>query len=217
MPIGAFYGYKTDGIFQNEAELEAHPHLSQAGVGDLRFQDINGDGVIDGNDRTFIGSPIPDFVFGFSFDLDYKSFDLSVGFQGQIGNEIFNGKNVVRPDPYNFEQHVWDRWTGEGTSNTEPRPSYGGYNFLPSDRFIHDGGFLRLRSIVLGYSLSDKVLSRLNMDQLRFYVKANNLFTFTSYPGYTPEIGSFDVLSSGIDNGIYPIPRIISVGLNTTF
>ncbi len=217
LPIGAFYGYKTDGIFQNEAELEAHPHLSQAGVGDLRFQDINGDGVIDGDDRTFIGSPIPDFVFGFSFDLDYKSFDLTVGFQGQIGNEIFNGKNVVRPDPYNFEQHVWDRWTGEGTSNTEPRPSYGGYNFLPSDRFIHDGSFLRLRSIVLGYSLPGKVLNRLSMDQLRFYVKANNLFTFTSYPGYTPEIGSFDVLSSGIDNGVYPIPRIISVGLNTTF
>tara|TARA_Y100001935_G_scaffold168043_1_gene138481 strand:+ start:28658 stop:31669 length:3012 start_codon:yes stop_codon:yes gene_type:complete len=216
-PIGAFYGYVTDGIFQNQAELDAYPHLSQAGIGDLRFKDVNGDGVINGDDRTYIGSPIPDFVYGFSMDLNWKNFDMSIGFQGQIGNEIFNGKNVVRPDPYNFEAHVWDRWTGEGTSNSEPRPSYGGYNFLPSDRFIHDGSYLRLRSLIIGYRLPEKILTKMNLDNARFYLKANNLFTFTEYPGYTPEIGSNNVLANGIDTGIYPIPRVISIGFNTTF
>ncbi len=216
-PIGAFYGYVTDGIFQNQAELDAYPHLGLAGVGDLRFVDINGDGIINGNDRTYLGSPIPDFVYGFNFDFDYKGWDLSIGFQGQMGNEIFNGKNVVRPDPYNFEAHVWNRWTGEGTSNSEPRPSFGGYNFLPSDRFIHDGSYLRLRSVVIGYTLPKKWISSLRLASARVYAKANNLYTWTSYTGYTPEIGSFDVLSNGIDNGIYPIPRVFAIGFNTTF
>jgi TonB-linked SusC/RagA family outer membrane protein len=216
-PIGAFYGYVTDGIFQNEAELNAYPRLGQAGVGDLRFKDINGDGRIDGNDRTMIGSPIPNFIFGFNIDMDWRGFDLAVALQGQTGNEIFNGKNVVRPDPYNFEAHVWNRWQGEGTSNTEPRPSFGGYNFLPSDRFIHDGSFLRIRSVVLGYTIPEKRLRKLAIQTARVYVKGNNLLTFTKYTGYTPEIGSFDVLSNGIDTGIYPIPAIYSFGVNLTF
>lgn len=216
-PIGSFYGYKTDGIFQNQTELDNYPSMSLAGVGDLRFVDTNEDGQINGDDRTYIGSPIPDFVYGLSFDLAYKNWDMSVSFQGQYGNELFNGKNVVRPDPYNFEQHVWDRWTGEGTSNSEPRPSYGGYNFLPSDRFIQDGSYQRLRSINIGYSLPSTLMNKVNMTRARIYVKANNLFTWTDYTGYTPEIGSGDVLSNGIDTGIYPIPRTISLGINTTF
>ncbi|SMO51389.1 SusC/RagA family TonB-linked outer membrane protein [Gracilimonas mengyeensis] len=216
-PIGAFYGYKTDGIFQNQSELDSYPSMSQAGVGDLRFKDINGDGEINGDDRTFIGSPIPDFVYGFSVDLNYKNWDMSVGLQGQYGNEIFNGKNVVRPDPYNFEAHVWDRWTGEGTSNSEPRPSYGGYNYLPSDRFIQDGSYLRLRSLVIGYSLPVNLTEKLGLSRARVYMKGTNLFTWTKYTGYTPEIGSGDVLSNGIDTGIYPIPRVVYLGFNTTF
>jgi TonB-linked SusC/RagA family outer membrane protein len=216
-PIGAFYGYVTDGVFQNQAELNAYPRMSQAGVGDLKFKDINNDGVINGLDRTYLGSPIPDFVYGVNLDFNWRNLDLSIGLQGQMGNKIFNGKNVVRPDPYNFEAHVWDRWTGEGTSNTEPRPSFGGYNFLPSDRFIHDGSFLRLRTLTLGYSLPSTFLNRLNVENARFYLKANNLITFTKYTGYTPEIGSNDVLSNGIDYGTYPIPRVITIGFNTTF
>lgn len=216
-PIGAYYGFKTDGIFQNQAELDSYPNMALAGVGDLRFVDINGDGVINGLDRTYLGSPIPKFVFGFNFDLDYKNWDFSAGFQGQYGNKIFNGKNAVRPDPYNFEKHVWDRWTGEGTSTTEPRPSFGGYNFLPSDRFIHDGSFVRLRTLIIGYSLPGTLLGNLGITRARIYVKGNNLLTWTKYTGYTPEIGSFDVLSNGIDSGVYPIPRVITLGFNTTF
>lgn len=215
--IGEFYGYVTDGVFQNQQELDDYPSLSQAGVGDLRFVDTNGDGVLNGDDRTSIGSPVPDLVYGFSFDVNFRSWDMSVGFQGQYGNEIFNGKNVVRPDPYNFEQHVFDRWTGEGTSNTEPRPSFGGYNFLPSDRFIEDGSYLRLRSLIIGYSLPTRLLEKLGMSGARIYAKANNLLTWTKYSGYTPEIGSGSVIANGIDTGIYPIPRTISVGFNTTF
>lgn len=216
LPIGAFYGYVTDGIFQNQAELDAYPHLSQAGIGDLRFKDVNGDGVLNGLDRTYLGSPIPDFIFGLNLDMDYRSFDVSFGLQGQFGNKLFNGKNVVRPDPYNFEAHVWDRWTGEGTSNSEPRASYGGYNFLPSDRFIHDGSFIRLRSLVIGYTLPENLVNRVRVQNARMYVQATNLLTFSKYTGYTPEIGGGDVLSNGIDNGIYPIPSVISFGINMT-
>lgn len=217
LPIGAFYGYVTDGIFQSEEELAAYPHSSQAGVGDLRFVDVTGDGVLDGRDRTYIGSPIPKFIFGFNGMIGYKGIDLSIDFQGQTGNKIFNGKEVVRPDPYNFEKHVFDRWTGPGTSNTEPRPSFGGYNFTPSDRFIQDGSFLRLRSVTLGYTLPSILLKRAYIQQMRIYLKGSNLFTLTKFTGYTPEIGSYDVLSNGIDYGTYPVTSTYSVGINLQF
>jgi TonB-linked SusC/RagA family outer membrane protein len=217
LPIGAFYGYKTDGIFQSEEELAAYPHSSQAGVGDLRFVDVTGDGILDGRDRTYIGSPIPKFIFGFNGMIEYKGLDLSVDFQGQTGNKIFNGKEVVRPDPYNFEKHVFDRWTGPGTSNTEPRPSFGGYNFTPSDRFIQDGSFLRLRSFTLGYTLPANLSQKAQIQQLRIYVKGTNLFTLTRFTGYTPEIGSYDVLYNGIDYGSYPVTSTYSVGVNLQF
>jgi hypothetical protein len=216
-PIGAFYGYVTDGIFQTQAELAAYPHSSQAGVGDLRFVDVNGDGKLDGNDRTYIGSPIPDFIFGFNMDFGYKSFDLSIDIQGQTGNKIFNGKDVVRPDPYNFEKYVWDRWTGPGTSNTEPKASFGGYNYTPSDKFVLDGSFIRLRNVIFGYSLPTHLVNRLNLQKMRVYVKATNLLTLTKYSGYSPEIGGNDVVSNGIDYGIYPISAVYSFGINVTF
>lgn len=217
LPIGAFYGYQIDGIFQSQAELDAYPHMSLAGVGDLRFVDVNGDGAINGLDRTYLGSPIPKFIYGFNYEMQYKAFDLAIDIHGQTGNKIFNGKDAVRPDPYNFEKSVWNRWTGEGSSDTEPRPSFGGYNYTPSDRFIQDGSFLRLRTIVLGYTLPEALSRQIAMQQVRVYVKGNNLFTFSEFTGYTPEIGSYDVLSNGIDYGIYPIAAVYSFGLNVTF
>lgn len=217
LPIGAFHGFVTDGIFQSQAELDAYPHSSLAEVGDLRFVDINKDGKIDGNDRTYLGSPIPKFIFGFNVDLAYKNFDFSLDIQGQTGNKIFNGKDVVRPDPYNFEQHVWDRWTGPGTSDSEPRASFGGYNYSPSDRFIYDGSYLRVRNLILGYTLPKSVSDRMLLQNVRVYVKGSNMFTLTKWTGYTPEIGSYDVLSNGIDRGEYPISAVYSFGLNVTF
>lgn len=217
LPIGAYYGYKTNGIFQTQTELDAYPHTSQAEVGDLRFVDINGDKIINGQDRTYIGSPIPKFIFGLNLELQYKAFDLSIDLSGQTGNKLFNGKDVVRPDPYNFEQSVWNRWTGPGTSNTEPRASFGGYNYTPSDRFIQNGSYLRMRNISIGYTLPAKITKRMAMEQLRLYLKGTNIYTFSKFTGYTPEIGSYDVLSNGIDYGVYPISAVYSVGLNVTF
>ncbi len=217
LPIGAFYGYKTDGIFQNQAELDAYPHDAQAGVGDLRFVDVNGDGKINGNDRTYIGSPIPSFIFGCNFGLELYGLDFSFNIQGQTGNKIFNAKDVVRPDPYNFESNVLNRWTGPGTSTNEPRASFGGYNYAPSDHFIQDGSFIRLRNIILGYTLPSAWSKKITMQTIRVYVKADNLYTLTKYTGYTPEIASGDVIGNGIDNGIYPITAIFSFGVNLNF
>jgi len=217
IPIGSFYGYKTDGIFQTQADLDASPHDKNAEVGDLRFVDENGDGKIDGNDRTNIGTPIPTFIFGFNLGAEMFGFDLSVILQGQTGNKIFNAKEIFRPDEYNFESRVLEHWTGPGTSNTEPRPSFGGYNYTPSDHFIQDGSFLRIRNVVLGYTLPSSWGNKINMQKLRIYIKADNLFTLTKYTGYTPEIGSADPLAAGIDNGVYPITAVYSIGINLNF
>jgi len=217
LPIGAFYGYETNGIFQSQPELDSYPHLSNAGVGDLRFVNTNHDKVLDGKDRTYIGSPIPDVIFGLNITGEYKGFDLALDFQGQYGNKIFNAKEVVRPDPYNFEAHVFDRWTGPGTSTTEPRPSFGGYNYIPSDRFIQDGSYLRLRTFVLGYSLPASLLAKMPIDRLRIYLKGTNLYTLTQFTGYSPDIASSDVISNGIDSGTYPVTRLYSIGLNISF
>jgi len=217
LPIGAYFGYKTDGIFQSTDDLAAYPHSSSAGVGDLRFVDVFEDGKINDQDRTFIGSPIPKFIFGVNLAMDYKGIDFSIDIQGQTGNKIFNGKEAVRPDPYNFEKHVFDRWTGPNTSNTEPRPSWGGYNYIPSDRFIQDGSFIRLRNVTLGYTLPISFTDKIFVDRLRVYIKGSNLLTLTKYTGYTPEIGSSEILSNGIDNGIYPVTSVYSFGINLTF
>jgi TonB-linked SusC/RagA family outer membrane protein len=217
LPIGAFYGYKTNGIFQSVADLNAYPHLSTAVPGDLRIVDVNNDGVINGNDRTYIGSPIPKFILGLNLEADYKGFDISVDIQGVYGNKIFNAKEIVRPDPYNWEKHVLGAWTGPGTSNTEPIASYGGNNYLPSDKFIQDGSFTRLRNVTLGYTLPSALTKKIAVSQIRVYIKGSNIYTLTKFTGYTPEIGSSDVLSNGIDYGTYPVTSVYSFGINLTF
>jgi TonB-linked SusC/RagA family outer membrane protein len=217
LPIGAFYGYKTDGIFQNQAELNAYPHLADATVGDLRFVDVNGDGKIDDRDRTYLGSPIPTFVFGFSVNFEYKGFDLALDFQGETGNKIFNAKAIVRPDQYNYESNVLGAWTGPGTSNTEPIASSGGDNYLPSDHFVQDGSFIRIRDLIFGYTLPLNITQKAFIQKLRIYLKADNLVTWTKYTGYTPEIGSSNVLNNGVDYGAYPTTSVYSLGLNLNF
>jgi TonB-linked SusC/RagA family outer membrane protein len=217
LPVGAFYGYQTNGLFQTQQELDSYPHMAAAGVGDLRFVDVNGDGKIDGNDRTYIGTPIPKFTFGCYFNFQIYGIDFSVNLQGQTGNQIFNAKDVVRPDPYNFEQSEMGRWTGAGTSNTVPKPSFGGYNYLPSDYFLQDGTYLRIRSLILGYTLPDKWSTKIEMQKIRVYLKVDNMYTFTKYTGYTPEIFGGTVLSNSIDYGVYPVTAVYFVGLNLTF
>jgi TonB-linked SusC/RagA family outer membrane protein len=224
-PIGSFYGYVVDGIFQNAAELNAYPHRSDAGVGDLRFVDVNPDNVLTSDDRTYIGSPIPTFLYGLNLEAGYKSFDLSVDFQGQSGNKIYNEKETVRVEMYNFEQHVVNRWKGEGTSQTEPKASIGGYNFLPSTRFVQDGSFFRLRSVTLSYKLPSTLLTKMKMSAASMYIRGTNLFTLTDYTGYSPEVGypldrnqsGVSSINTGLDTGTYPVCAIYSIGMNLTF
>jgi TonB-linked SusC/RagA family outer membrane protein len=219
LPIGSFYGYQTNGVFQTQEEIDNYPVYTQEALrpGDLRFVDVNKDGVINQKDRTYLGSPIPKFIFGLSGGFEYKGVDFSINIQGQTGNKIFNGKEVVRPDPYNFEGHVMDRWTGPGTSDKEPRPTFGGYNYNISDRFIYDGSFVRIRNVVIGYTLPQDWSQKFYVQNFRIYFKADNLYTFTKFTGYTPEIGSWSVISAGIDNGIYPVSSVYSFGINLTF
>lgn len=220
LPIGAFYGYKTNGVFQTQEEIDAYPAYQVSDAvqpGDLKYVDINHDGVINQLDRTYIGSPIPKFIFGFNFGFEFKGLDFSLNIQGQTGNKIFNGKEIVRPDEYNFETHVLDRWTGPGTSNNEPRPTFGGNNYLPSDKFIYDGSFIRFRNVVLGYTIPLAKSNKIFMQSMRFYVKVDNLYTITKFTGYTPEIGSANLLANGIDTGIYPVTAVYSFGINLNF
>ena len=216
-PIGSFYGYQTNGLFQNAAELAAYPHRSDAQAGDLRFVDTNHDNKLDDADRTNLGSPIPTLLYGFNLGTTYKSFELSIDINGVSGNKIYNGKETVRPDLYNFEKHAFNRWTGEGTSNSEPRATSGGYNWLPSSRFIQDGAFIRLRSVTLGYNLPGTWLQRVRVKSARFYLRGTNLLTHSKFTGYTPEVASSNPINNGIDYGTYPLPAVYSAGLNVTF
>jgi TonB-linked SusC/RagA family outer membrane protein len=217
LPIGSFYGYRVIGVFQNTSELNSYPHLSNTEVGDLKFEDVNKDGILNSADRTNLGSPIPTLLVGLSLNLEYNNFDFTADLQAQAGNKIFNGKEIVRPDPYNFERRYLNFWNGDGTSNTEPRPSNGGVNYEPSSRYIYDGSFLRLRNISLGYSLPQSISSKVGMKTLRAYARVTNLFTSSKFTGYTPEIVSGNPVLNAIDVSTYPIPRIYSVGLNLTF
>jgi TonB-linked SusC/RagA family outer membrane protein len=217
LPIGAFYGYQVSGIYQNAEQLNSLPKESLSEVGDLIYVDSNNDGKINSKDRVFIGSPIPKFIYGLSFEASFKSFEFNLDFQGQTGNKIYNGKEAVRPDLYNFENHVIDRWTGEGTSNSEPKATVGGVNWLPSQRFLQDGSFIRLRNITIAYKVPDSSLKRLRLSNAKIFIRGTNVWTLTKFTGYTPEITSSDVLSAGIDNGIYPITAVYTTGININF
>jgi hypothetical protein len=149
--------------------------------------------------------------------MNYKGFDLALEFNGQQGNEIINAKKMARFGTYNFETTFLDRWTGEGTSNTEPRVTNGGHNYEPSERFIEDGSFTRLRTVQLGYTLPQSLIDRVGISRFRVYLIGNNLVTWTDYSGYTPEITSGSVISVGIDGGVFPIAKTFTAGVDVTF
>jgi TonB-linked SusC/RagA family outer membrane protein len=218
-PIGSFWGFRTDGIFQNAAEVAAGPRRGGEQPGDIRYADLNGDGAITNDDKTFIGSPIPDFVYGLNGRLEWRSFDVSAAFTGQMGNEIFNGKKAVRFGYDNFETSYLDAWTPTNPSTTEPRVTNAGHNYQSSTRFIEDGSFFKLQTAQLGYRLSESMAARMGVDRARFYVSGTNLFTLTDYSGYSPEVSAsdFSVINSGIDLGIYPTVRTFTLGFDLGF
>ncbi len=216
-PIGSFFGYQMDGIFQNQDEIDAGPLMGNEQPGDIRFRDLTGDGEITTDDRTFLGSPIPDYLFSFNFEAGYRGFDINAGFTGQYGNKIYNAKKQARFGTPNFEKSDLNRWTGEGSTNSYPRITNGGHNYNVSDFFIEDGSFLKLQNLTVGYTLSPEVTSRLGLRNLRVYANGNNLFTLTGYDGYTPEVTSGSVIDTGIDAAFYPFARTIPFGINASF
>ncbi|WP_235298144.1 SusC/RagA family TonB-linked outer membrane protein [Portibacter marinus] len=216
-PVGFFYGYQVEGVFQNQAEIENNPSLFGQQPGDLRYADINNDGLLNANDRTIIGSSIPDFIYGFNAQVNYKTITLSADFQGQMGNEIYNGKQAIRFTTLNYEERFNNYWSGEGSTDENFRPVLGGPNFQPSSYFVEDGSFLRLRTVTLNYGIPNRLLDNLKMAGANVYVRGTNLFTATQYTGYSPEIGAANAIDGSIDLGVYPITRVFSVGLNASF
>src|SRR6266581_1080497 len=219
-PIGCFWGLKVQGVFQTAAEIASSPNRNVGEQpGDLRYVDTNGDKTITDADKQFLGCPIPDVVYGFNGRLRLGDFDVSANFSGQAGNKVFNGKKAVRFGVENFEASYLNRWHGQGTSNTEPRVTTAGTNYVASDRFIEDGSFLKLQNVQVGYRLPVSATNGLGIGQARIYVSGTNLFNSTNYTGYTPELPGGSVIASGIDTfgGIFPPARTFTVGLDVAF
>ena len=220
-PIGYFYGYETDGIFQNRSEVISHPSQIALGApaapGDFRYKDLNEDGVIDDKDRTYIGDPIPDFTFGYNLNLNYKNIDFSLNAFASLGQEIVRNYERVQLNANKLNYYI-ERWRGEGTSNSVPRmTTRATSNNVFSDFFVEDGSFIRLQTIQLGYSLPTSLLEKIQLDQFRLFVTAENVLTLTRYKGYDPAASSGSPVGSGIDNGFYPIPKTITAGVNIKF
>ena len=225
-----FYGFKTDGIFQNQAEIDAYVNSSgqklqpNAQPGDVRFIDleIDGvkDGVIDDLDKTKIGKGMPDWTYGISLGADWKNFDLNLFFQGTIGNDIFDFSQRGDIPAMNRPTWILDRWVGDGTSNKIPRMTTANpnSNWRSSDLYIKDGSYMRLKTAQFGYTLPKHLTRTVSIQTLRVFVSAENLFTFTKYDGFDPEIAAGDQYTNiGVDRGIYPQSRTVSLGANITF
>lgn len=218
--IGSFYGFKTQGIFQNQAEVNAYsgvngPIQPGAKPGDFRYADLNTDGKIDQADRTFIGDPTPNLTYGFTLNANWRNFDLLVFGQGVSGNQIFQGLRRLDIPNANWQSRALNRWTGDGSSNTYPRltTNDANRNFSnPSEFFLEDGDYFRIKTLQIGFSLPNSWISRAGLNRARIYVSSNNLVTFTKYTGFDPEIGTGG--SFGIDRGIYPQARTLSFGVN---
>lgn len=217
--VGEFFGYKVVGVFQNWEQIEKTPHLANTQPGMLIFEDVNKDGVIDADDRTAIGNPNPPFTYGFNLGAGYKNFDLNVFCQGVAGNKIYNENRALMTASRMYDKEFYDnRWTGEGTSNTYPSVMYSaGDARTPNSFFVESGSYFRIKSIQLGYSLPKSALSKLKMEKLRFYLNAENPFTFFSFNGFSPEVASSNPLMTGVCNAVYPLSSVYSFGVNVTF
>lgn len=222
-PFPYFYGYKTNGIFQTMDEVKAYVNdkgdmlQPNAKPGDVRFVDVDKNGTIDAADRTKIGKGMPDWTYGFTFGAEYKGFDFMFMIQGTIGNDIYDATRRTDVRPANLPSYMLNRWTGPGTSNKYPRFVVGdGTNWQSSDLYVTDGSYMRLKNIQLGYTLPKNITQRFYVNNLRVYVAAENLLTFTKYAGYDPEISSGGT-SLGVDYGVYPQSRTFTVGVNVGF
>ncbi|MCE7044556.1 TonB-dependent receptor [Dyadobacter sp. CY312] len=221
-PIGSFYGYKQIGVFKDQADLDSNPHDPTSRPGDMKYEDVNKDGRIDANDRTIIGNNQPDFIFGVTNTFNYKGFDLNVAIQGSQGGEILN---LSRRFFENLEGNanqlstVLNRWRspsdpGDGVTPRANARTTGNNNAI-STRWVEDGSYLRIQNVSLGYQLPASLISKAKLQQVRVYASAQNLFTFTKYLNFNPEVSNYEgPLTGGVDYGVYPLARTFTVGLN---
>jgi TonB-linked SusC/RagA family outer membrane protein len=228
-PYGTFYGYKTDGIYQSQGEIDSDANIANDSrrndglikPGDVRFLDLNGDGIVDDDDRTIIGSPQPKINYGFSAGANWKGFDLNLFFVGVGGSKIYNADRMQGLDAsYSFNLYAEEneRWHGPGTSNTVPRVSIdnANRNFRPSDLFVEKGDFLRLKNMTLGYNVPKTAISKLKMTQARVYITGQNIITFTKYSGMNPELGYVEK-QLNVDYAQYPLARTWTIGATLSF
>jgi TonB-linked SusC/RagA family outer membrane protein len=230
LPVGAFYLIKTNGIFNSQEEVDAH-NLNgtliqpNAKPGDIRFVDHNQDGMIDQNDRQNLGSPNPDFNYGFGGNASWRGFDLNIFFQGTQGNKIYNG---LRQDlegmnlEWNYARTTLNAWTPTNTNTSIPRPVINdpNLNSQTSDRFLENGSYLRFRTLQFGYTLPESLLEAIKISSSRVYLSFDNLFTITKYKGYNPDLGrTGSVLDRGVDFGhtAYPLARTSMIGVQLSF
>lgn len=230
LPLGTIWGYLEDGIFQNEEELTAYKSAPNLAVGEVRYKDISGpegvpDSIISDHDRVAIGDVNPDFILGLTNSFSYKNFELTVLLQGVIGSDVLNQTKMMISGMYDSRANVTreayeQRWTGEGTSDSQPQAILGtGRTLVFSDRYVEDGSFLRVKNIRLNYNLSGKRINQSWFENAQVYVNISNLYTLTNYSGYDPEVSAFgqDPSRRGVDAGNYPFSRTYTAGLNFRF
>lgn len=218
-PIGYFYGYKVEGVYQSENDIANSPKNKLATVtpGDLKFVDVDGDGEITTADRTMIGDPTPDITYGITLSVSYKNWDLGIDMMGQAGNQIYRTWDNYNWSQFNFMEQRMNRWHGEGTSNTQPLlNTKHTINNQNSEYYIEDGSFFRIRNVSLAYNFDKKLIAKIGMQALKLYANIQNLKTWKHNTGYTPELGG-TAIAFGVDDGSYPMPAIYTFGFNLTF
>ena len=216
--IGHFFGYTQTGIYQTTADLAKTPAFSTSRPGDISYADINGDGVIDQNDRGYLGTPFPPYSFGGALNLTYKAFDFLLEGQGVAGNKIYTQRRNQNFAVLNYESNRLNAWTGPGTTNIEPiLDNTRGNNYLFSTYFLEPGDYFRIRTLQLGYNFTRQALSKVGIRQARVFISGQNIKTWSLATGYTPEPQIGSILGGGADNGIYPVPAVYTFGLNLTF
>ena len=226
MPLGYFWGYKIAGVFQTQEEINNYLNSKgkkiqpSAKPGDFKWLDLNGDSTINEKDRTNIGSPYPKLTLGLNVSIEWKGIDLYMFWYSALGQDIYNGTRRYDVGAVNYSQEEYDnRWTGKGSTNKYPRFTLtdGNSNFrLPSEYFVKDADYLRLKNLTLGYTLPKTFTQKINIDKVRVYISFENMLTFTKYPGLDVEIGG-GPLNMGIDKGIYPQSQTTLFGANITF
>jgi len=221
LPIGYFYGYKTDGIFQSQDEVDAHPSQAALGAeavpGDIRYVDYNNDGVLNSNDRTNIGDAIPAATMGLNVTMNFKGFDFIAYMYASLGNKMVRNYERTQPN-VNRLSYALNRWTGPGTSTEVPRvTTVSTANNIFSEFYVEDASFLRIQNVQLGYTIPLAITEKVKIEKLRFYVSASNLYTFTNYMGYDPAASTGAPIGGGFDSGFYPAARTYTFGLNLNF